>query len=353
MRIALRAAALLAVAAALFTMPAHAWADHERPGLAPDKPSPVRPATTSGTQAKPPRTSEMVTTSSWSVSLSATSTYLWPTQYTTLTATANQDVGPTPYYIRIFDSSAYTYIATCGSGTTCSATVTKSTVMLDGFTARVELIGGPSVATSLSRDVYWHGAQLALSASPTTLAVGGTTTVTATTALDVGPSPLYIEIFDATNGTLLRQCGVGTSCSTQVSQSGATTHAYQAFLSKSSATFPPAGLIETSSTSFVTWSNNGWHLFLSQPPVSYNSPVTVTATSTVDVGPTPYYIQIFNENGTRLAVCGSGVTCSVTFWPTQTKTYLVAFVSSYSTSLPPAMAQASSNVVVATYYVIA
>jgi len=353
MRIALRAAALIAVAAALFTMPAQAWADDERPGLAPDKPSPVRPATSSGTQAKPPRTSGMVTTAGWTVTLSVTSNYLWPTQYTTITATANQDVGPTPYYIRIWDGDAAAYVATCGSGTTCSATVTKPTVTLGSFTGLVTPLSGVQVAMSMAREVNWHGAQLALSASPTTLAVGGTATVTATTALDVGPSPFYIEIFDATSGTLLRQCGAGTSCSTQVSQPGATTHAYRAFLSKSSATFPPAGLIETSSTSFVTWSNNGWHLSLSQPPVSVNSPVTVTATSSVDVGPTPYYIEIFNENGTRLRVCGSGTTCTVTFWPTQMTTYLVAFISSYSASLPPAMAQATSNVVVATYYLIA
>jgi hypothetical protein len=58
---------------------------------------------------------------------------------------------------------------------------------------------------------------------------------------------------------------------------------------------------------------------LSGPEVvaSPGPPGTYTATTSVDVGPTPYY--------------GTG-------------TDLVAFVSLYSTSLPPTGAQASSNV---------
>lgn len=43
-------------------------------------------------------------------------------------------------------------------------------------------------------------------------------------------------------------------------------------------------------------------------------PVTVTATTNADVGPTPYYITIYSETtGAELAVCGAGTTCSATF----------------------------------------
>jgi hypothetical protein len=38
----------------------------------------------------------------------------WAMGSTTLTATTNIDVGPTPYYIRIWDGEAGAYIATCG-----------------------------------------------------------------------------------------------------------------------------------------------------------------------------------------------------------------------------------------------
>jgi hypothetical protein len=42
-------------------------------------------------------------------------------------------------------------------------------------------------------------------------------------------------------------------------------------------------------------------------------PVTVTAITNVDVGPTPYYVTIYSETtGAALAVCGSGTTCSAT-----------------------------------------
>jgi hypothetical protein len=42
-------------------------------------------------------------------------------------------------------------------------------------------------------------------------------------------------------------------------------------------------------------------------------PVTLTAVTSADVGPTPYFITICNETtGAVLAACGSGTGCSVT-----------------------------------------
>jgi hypothetical protein len=41
--------------------------------------------------------------------------------------------------------------------------------------------------------------------------------------------------------------------------------------------------------------------------------VILTATTSTDVGPTPYYITIYSETtGAELAVCGSGTTCTAT-----------------------------------------
>jgi hypothetical protein len=40
-------------------------------------------------------------------------------------------------------------------------------------------------------------------------------------------------------------------------------------------------------------------------------PVTLTATTNADVGPTPYYITIYSETtGAELAACGAGTSCS-------------------------------------------
>jgi len=147
-----------------------------------------------------------------------------------------------------------------------------------------------------------------------------------------------------TTGTRLTDCGYGTTCSVSVSQTAATTHKYIAYLSDLSTAYPPPGIQETSTLSFVTWSNLGWRVSLSAPYVSFGSE-TVTATADGDVGPTPYYIEIFNEDGIMLAACGAGSTCSVPFTPSYAGSHLVAFISDYSTALPPYGAVASSNVV--------
>jgi hypothetical protein len=76
-------------------------------------------------------------------------------------------------------------------------------------------------------------------------------------------------------------------------------------------------------------------------PTQYSS---LTATANADVGPTPYYIEIFNETGALLAVCGSGTSCSATFTPSYAGSNLVAFVTTYSAAFPPSGIVASSNV---------
>lgn len=58
----------------------------------------------------------------WTVSLTASSNDLWPGQSSTLTATANQNVGPTPYYIEIYNLDTGTRLTECPTGTTCSVT---------------------------------------------------------------------------------------------------------------------------------------------------------------------------------------------------------------------------------------
>lgn len=286
----------------------------------------------------------------WSAGLSASSTSLWPTQYTTLTATANQDVGPTPYYLSIYDQTAHSYVAICGFGTTCATSVTQATATTHSYQAYVSYYptaNPPSgvQATSGVVSVTWRGISVSVSASPTTLAVGSTTTVTATTSADVGPTPFYTELYDATTSTRIGVCGGGTSCSTTASQSVATTHRYVAYVSSYSTAFPPAGIQATSASSYVTWSYANYRVSLTASRTSYGHD-TVTATTNVNVGPTPYYIEIFSETtGARVAVCGTGTSCSANVALNFGNNNFVAFVSSYDSALPPANVQASSNVV--------
>ena len=58
-------------------------------------------------------------------------------QPVTLTATANTDVGPTPYYITIDSETTGAELAVCGSGTTCTATVAQGLAGTQTFEAFV------------------------------------------------------------------------------------------------------------------------------------------------------------------------------------------------------------------------
>jgi hypothetical protein len=62
----------------------------------------------------------------FTVSLAASSTDPYVGTAVTLTATANTDVGPTPYYITIYDETTGAELAVCGTGITCSATVSEN-----------------------------------------------------------------------------------------------------------------------------------------------------------------------------------------------------------------------------------
>jgi diaminopimelate epimerase len=67
--------------------------------------------------------------------------------------------------------------------------------------------------------------------------------------------------------------------------------------------------------------------------------------ASADVGPTPYDIEIFDEDGSLVGVCGFGTTCTAQYRPSQHGSHLVAFVAPYTTTLAPVGAQANSRTV--------
>lgn len=121
-----------------------------------------------------------------------------------------------------------------------------ATCGLLGVSAAVASSAAPALADSFF---------VSLKAGTTTLPLGGSTTLTATTGMDVGPTPWFIDIFDTTTGTRLNACGSGTTCTATVSQSAATTHTFVAYVASGSFTLPPANIQGTSNTSFVTWTS--------------------------------------------------------------------------------------------------
>jgi hypothetical protein len=62
----------------------------------------------------------------FTISLAASSTLPYAGTSVTLTATANANVGPTPYYISIYSETTGAELALCGTGTACSAAVSQS-----------------------------------------------------------------------------------------------------------------------------------------------------------------------------------------------------------------------------------
>ncbi len=94
---------------------------------------------------------------SWSVALSASATNVVLGTPVTLTATASRDVGPTEYAVVIRRSDGL-IVTTCGSGTTCAASVSSSTATSRTYTALVAHSDGSSAqATADPVTVTWSG----------------------------------------------------------------------------------------------------------------------------------------------------------------------------------------------------
>lgn len=122
-----------------------------------------------------------------------------------------------------------------------------------------------------------------------------------------------------------------------------------AYIVPYSLNFPPANIQTMSPSTWVTWSPTGWTASMRQG----NPDNSVTAWVNKDVGLTPYWIQVYLEHdnadgtavtGTRLASCGSGISCVVDKDKLPGVGTLVAFVNdSATTSFPPTGIQATAT----------
>jgi hypothetical protein len=297
----------------------------------------------SGSKSSSKTQGSLTGTTSFTISLAASPVALAPGGTTTLTATTNQNVGPTPYYIEIFDATAGAFLTECATGTSCSASVTQGGSAVRNYVAYVSCYGTtypPSCIQATSNWVTVSWLTVSLSASYVALAPGGTTTLTATASMDIGPTPYFIEIFDATAGSLVVECGYGSSCSANVTQSGSTVRNYAAYVSNYSTTFPPSNVRASSN-----WVNVSW-LTASIGSSRSGSYLDVTGYASLNVGPTPYYIEVFEWNhGSpfEVAICGSGTSCSTGWLYRPSADYYITYISGYGTSWTPPNIRASSN----------
>lgn len=156
----------------------------------------------------------------------------------TLRAYADQDVGPTPYYIRIYKGNG-TLLASCGNGTACNASdVLSSSGSSETYVAKIERPNGtdirgldqltvtvnvsqpppPSTPTVDLRVIY-NGSEYP--GDTTISSIGGTVTLKAYASTDVGPTPYYLRVYRGS--TLLANCGSGTTCTAPPESVSATT----------------------------------------------------------------------------------------------------------------------------------
>lgn len=268
---------------------------------------------------------------------------VWITEPVKLAVAANANVGAGT--LEVVNAAAPNVpLVTCSNTQSCGPVlVSFSTPGQRTFIG--ELVAGGQVVSQISETVTWMDFGVNLLLTQTTVPVGHTVTLEAKTARPVQFSAWYIELFDLTTGALVCSTPVAAGCSGTVTENVATTHKFAAFVSNSAST--PSQLTDIRSQTpdwFVTWSNDGWQISLTVIPTTFGT-ATATATANMDVGPTPFYIEIFDETTSQMAAdCGAGTACSVSVTPTPAGDYLVAFVAQFGSTLPPAGIEASSNV---------
>jgi hypothetical protein len=402
--------------------------------------------------------------SQWRINISANPTSLSTGETSVITATANQDVGPTQYWIIIYEGSQR--VKSCSSGTTCIYSATKYSPGTSNYYAKIEKYEGTDVqATSNTVSVTWSGGvittttippcpyscldsayqcnsiggtcvsgyycsygcccrpgttttttrtttvttttlpsqwRINISANPTSLSTGETSVITATANQDVGPTQYWIIIYEGSQR--VKSCSSGTTCIYSATKYSPGTSNYYAKIEKYEGTDVQA----TSNTVSVTWSGgvittttippcpyscldsayqcnsiggtcvsgyycsygcccrpgttttttrtttvttttlpSQWRIDISANPTSLSTGETsvITATANQDVGPTQYWIIIY-EGSQRVKSCSSGTTCiySATKYSPGTYNYYAKIEKYEGTDV-----QATSNTVSVTW----
>jgi hypothetical protein len=300
-------------------------------------------------------TSVSVGWQAYTVSLSASTTTPASGQAVTLTATVNQTVSNTPWYIDIWDNTTNTLVgAGCGSGTSCTASVSYATgtthiyqAYISGSATAITSTQASSSTVSVTWPVPYS---VTLSASTTSPVDGQTVNLTAT-ANQAVTAPPYIVIWDTTTNSIAgAACSSGTSCTVTVeyTTTSGTTQNYVAYISSSASSI--ASTQAQSSSVSVGWTAYSVSISASTTSPSSGQSVTLTATANQSVSSAPWYIDIWDNTTNSLVGtgCGSGNTCSasVSYATGTTHTYQ-AYISGSATAITST--QASSGTVSVTW----
>jgi hypothetical protein len=176
--------------------------------------------------------------------------------------------------------------------------------------------------------------RLSLTTSADTLRAGKEAVLTATASSTVTGSTLAIEIFDHTSGTLIAACGQGSQCSVAYSAISGV-HDFAAYLTPPTVALPDDAVALPSNHVNVGWLDSG--ISSSSQLVGQGQPVTLTATSTVDVQGSGRWLEIYDLTaGSRLTYCSRGTSCTTTLKET---TGGVHHIVAYVNGQPEAVSQ--------------
>ncbi|HEY2665905.1 MAG TPA: IPT/TIG domain-containing protein, partial [Actinomycetota bacterium] len=161
----------------------------------------TNPAGTSGTSTAD-QYSYTFSNNGYAVSLAATTTAPAVGAAVNLVATANKDVGPTPYGLGIVDVTTGTELVHGGSGTTLSTSVTQSSAVSHrymGYISNASMVNAQANSTPIV--VTWGGSTAAPTVSGVTPNSGSTAGGTAVTITGTGLTGATSVRFGATNAS--------------------------------------------------------------------------------------------------------------------------------------------------------
>ena len=282
----------------------------------------------------------------WSLTLYTSQTYIGVNHSITLSAYTNNDLGPSPYWLSIYNAYSGALLNYCGSGTSCSATYTASSITTQAFRAYVANYPStfpPSGVAAMSGFVYTTWVSITgLTASPQYLAPNQATTVKVSASVDVGPTPYWLEIFDGSTGRNIAICATGSTCSASVTMNSATVHYFTGYISGYGTTNPPPG-VQSSTNVYAFWMSVT--VSASAVALAPGGTTNLVATSNADVGPSPYYLSIFDTTtNTRVISCASGSRCAANYTVSGSSIRdFFAYIGSNGTSAPPSPVLVSSN----------
>ncbi|MGH7765296.1 MAG: hypothetical protein ACREOM_12865, partial [Candidatus Dormibacteraceae bacterium] len=182
----------------------------------------------------------------------------------------------------------------------------------------VQLLGGrgaaaaPLVAPSVPASSLAPGVaqRLQLTAIPATVRPGQNSLLTATATSSVTGTGKVIEIFDQTSGTLAAACVRASQCLIDY-RAQAGVHTFSAFITPPSQSMPDANQAVASNAVTVGWLDSS--VSASDLVVGAGEPVTLTASSTLDVASSGRWLEIYDLTAkSKLTYCSRGSRCTVT-----------------------------------------